>query len=55
MQLLSQILFQVSQLHIAAQDGDFNTVKSLVDQKKYDINITDENGVSERYHLLRLH
>ena len=50
MQLLSQILFQVSQLHIAAQDGDLNRVNSLV-KGNTDINITDENGVSKRHSI----
>ena len=43
--LLSYVLFQESQLHIAAQNGDLNWVQSLVDGKT-DIGITDENGVS---------
>ena len=50
MQLLSQILFQVSQLHIAAQDGDLNRVKSLV-KRNTDVNITDKNGVSKRHSI----
>ena len=54
MRLLSQILFQISELHSAARNGDLNWVKSLVDAKT-DINIKDENGVSKRHYILRLH
>ena len=45
LQLLSYVLFQESALHIAAQNGDLNWVKSLVDGGT-DIDITDENEVS---------
>ena len=53
LQLLSYILFQESALHIAAQNGDLNWVKFLVDEKS-DVNRKDKNGVSKRHWLFRI-